>query len=252
MQFADINADMFTDIITVDRSRQRLIIHIFDATTSNYTQKTSFAVHDCRTIQNVAVGRSDRTLRLFITCEDLAKKTIVKMYDRNMNGELSQAPPEKRNLQVAPENDATGSPEAADGGSTPQKIVDKILKENHMVFKAGGNIKSIQFQEVPQILYLTKGSQPFVGDINGDYYDDVIFNNMDAKGPGGKLDVAIFNPETKKYDIGNFKDKMVDPNCGGLASPLAAAELTTPHSVSLVDFDGDCLSDLFLTVQDPE
>lgn len=98
MQFADINADMFTDIITVDKSRQRLIIHIFDATTSNYTQKTIFPVHDCRTIQNVAVGRSDRTLRLFITCEDLAKKTIVKMYDRNMNGELSQAPPEKRNL----------------------------------------------------------------------------------------------------------------------------------------------------------
>ena len=24
--------------------------------------------------------------------------------------------------------------------------------------------------------------------------------------------------------------------------------LTTPHSVSMVDFDGDCLSDLFLTV----
>jgi len=89
MQFADINADMFTDIITVDKSRTRLIIHFFDSTTSNYTQKKSIPVHDCRTIQNVAVGRSDRTLRLFITCEDLAKKTIVKMYDRNMNGELS-------------------------------------------------------------------------------------------------------------------------------------------------------------------
>lgn len=60
-------------------------------------------MHDCRTIQNVAVGRSDRTLRLFITCEDLAKKTIVKMYDRNMNDELTKAVPEKRNLQVAPD-----------------------------------------------------------------------------------------------------------------------------------------------------
>lgn len=121
-----------------------------------------------------------------------------------------------------------------------------------MVFKAGGNIKSITFVEVPQILYLTKGSQPFVGDINGDYYDDVIFNNKDAKGTGGKLNVAIFNPETRKYDISNFKETMVDQSCGGLASPLAAPELTTPHSVSMVDFDGDCLSDLFLTVQDPE
>jgi hypothetical protein len=98
MQFADINADMFTDIITVDKSRQRLIIHIFDATASNYTQKVSFVVHDCRTIQNVAVGRSDKTLRLFITCEDLARKTIVKMYDRNMNDELTKAAPDKRNL----------------------------------------------------------------------------------------------------------------------------------------------------------
>jgi hypothetical protein len=76
-------------------------------------------VRDCRTIQNVAVGRSDRTLRLFITCEDLARKTIVKMYDRNMNGELSQAAPEKRNLQVAPEKNEAGSPsDASDGGST--------------------------------------------------------------------------------------------------------------------------------------
>ena len=91
-----------------------------------------------------------------------------------------------------------------------------------MVFKAGGNIKSITFVEVPQILYLTKGSQPFVGDINGDYYDDVIFNNKDAKGTGGKVNVAIFNPETRKYDISNFKETMVDPTCGGLASPLAA------------------------------
>lgn len=101
---------------------------------------------------------------------------------------------------------------------------------------------------------MSKGSQPFVGDINGDYYDDVIFNNADAKtaGAGGKLNVAIFNPETKKYEIGNFKDTMVDPECGGLASPLAAAELTTPHSVSMVDFDGDCMADLFITVQDPD
>jgi len=170
-------------------------------------------VHDCRTIQNVAVGRSDRTLRLFITCEDLAKKTIVKMYDRNMNDELKKAAPEKRNLQVAPEKDEDKDTETPEP-SAAKNLVDKILKENHMVFKAGGNIKSLTFVEVPQILYLTKGSQPFVGDINGDYYDDVIFNNKDATA-GGKLNVAIFNPATRKYDIGNFKEQMVDPSCGG-------------------------------------
>lgn len=90
MQFADVNADMFTDIITVDKARTSVIIHIFDTTSSKYLPRTSFKVRDCALIQNVAVGRSDRTLRLFITCEDLAKKTILRMYDRNMNGELSQ------------------------------------------------------------------------------------------------------------------------------------------------------------------
>jgi len=42
MLFADINADMFSDIITVDSSRKIIIVHIFDPITSNYTQKVSF------------------------------------------------------------------------------------------------------------------------------------------------------------------------------------------------------------------
>ena len=37
MLFADINADMFSDVITVDETRKKLIIHIFDPLTSNYT-----------------------------------------------------------------------------------------------------------------------------------------------------------------------------------------------------------------------
>jgi hypothetical protein len=47
---------------------------------------------------------------------------------------------------------------------------------------------------------------------------------------------------------------MIDPDCdgvnGGLQSQLKEPKLTNPHSVSMVDFDGDCLSDLFMTVQD--
>lgn len=96
---------------------------------------------------------------------------------------------------------------------------------------------------------MTPQSQPFVGDINGDQIDDLIFNNADAT-QGGKLNVAIFNVVSGKYDISNFYDTMVDPSCGGVKSQLSEPELTTPHSVSMVDFDGDCLSDLFMTVQD--
>jgi len=41
---------------------------------------------------------------------------------------------------------------------------------------------------------------------------------------------------------------MVDTTCGGVQSAVSNPELTTPHSVSMLDFDGDCMSDLFLTV----
>jgi hypothetical protein len=67
--------------------------------------------------------------------------------------------------------------------------------------------------------------------------------------------VALFNPETGKYDIGNFRELMVDQECGGQStrkSLIESPELTTPHSVSMIDFDGDCLSDLFMTVQEQD
>ena len=80
---------MFTDIIATDKSRKKIIIHIFDSTSSNYTQKVQFKPNECETITAVAVGRSAKTLRLFVTCYDGTHKTIMRMYDRNMNDELT-------------------------------------------------------------------------------------------------------------------------------------------------------------------
>lgn len=37
MQFADINSDMFTDILTVDKDFKTIIIHIFDSVTNNFS-----------------------------------------------------------------------------------------------------------------------------------------------------------------------------------------------------------------------
>ena len=37
---------------------------------------------------------------------------------------------------------------------------------------------------------------------------------------------------------------------GCLNKKSTSRRLTTPHSVSMIDFDGDCMSDLFLTVND--
>ena len=88
-------------------------------------------------------------------------------------------------------------------------------------------------------------SQPFIGDLNGDYYDDILFNNY---GNSTRLSVALLNKTSGEYDIGGFREKMVDPNCGGVESQIDDPVLTNPHSVALIDFDADCMSDLFLTV----
>ena len=50
---------------------------------------------------------------------------------------------------------------------------------------------------------------------------------------------------------------MIDKqSCAGSpASSLVNPVLSAPHSVSMVDFDGDCMADLFLTLEeagDPE
>lgn len=36
MQLTDIDADMFTDIIALDKTRKKIIIHLFDSANSNY------------------------------------------------------------------------------------------------------------------------------------------------------------------------------------------------------------------------
>ena len=35
----------------------------------------------------------------------------------------------------------------------------------------------------------------------------------------------------------------------GCLSPLASKSLTKPHSTAMIDFDGDCMTDLFVTVK---
>lgn len=49
----------------------------------------------------------------------------------------------------------------------------------------------------------------------------MIFNNCDenvANYEFGKMQVAMYNKDNHVYDVGMFKDQMVDPSCGGLDS----------------------------------
>ena len=87
---------MFTDIIALNKARNKIIFHLFDPVLSNYSQKTTLKPADCEKITNVAVGRSSETMRLFITCLDASSKTLIKMYDRNLNGELEEIKNKRR------------------------------------------------------------------------------------------------------------------------------------------------------------
>ena len=136
---------MFTDIIALNKARNAIIIHLFDPVSSNYSQKISFKPSDCEKITNVAVGRGADTLRLFVTCVEAFGKTVLQMYDRNLNGEISER---KRNLGEAV------TQEIKDEG---KKIYNEMMGDNHMVFKSG-NIKTLNFIQVPAKLQLTSGS----------------------------------------------------------------------------------------------
>ena len=91
MQFADMNGDLHTDILAVDRARKNVIIHIYDPEFKNYTQKFFFKPSEgCEKITNLAVGSAMQSLRLFVTCIDQGKRTILTMYDRNLNNEYER------------------------------------------------------------------------------------------------------------------------------------------------------------------
>ena len=82
--------------------------------------------------------------------------------------------------------------------------------------------------------------------------DDVLFNNQDnvaSTSQNGKLNVALYNLENNKYDVGNFHELMVDPECGGVQRMIEDPELKTSYSAAILDFDINCMADLFLTVQ---
>ena len=157
-----------------------LIVHIFDPFTSNYTQKMSFKPTECQTITNVAVGRSTSTLRLFVTCLDTNRKTALRLYDRNMNGEITM-PSQEAKEDAAPQEPPvvvvkTTKPKAKGGkrdlaaeepkeaGDVQEnikktfekakteggKIIDEMILQNHMVYKTG-NMKTLVFLETPHV-----------------------------------------------------------------------------------------------------
>lgn len=193
MVFADMNADKYTDLLMVDAQSQKDIsIYTFNPRLSLFEFYQSFTPQDCRSISNIAVGRSFKHLRLFITCQpqtgDVAK---LAFYDY----------------------------EASKG------LFSKVKFEIEMAPK----------------------SQPFIADFNGDFLQDVMFNTVE----GTAMQVAYQDKETGHFKIKPFQSSMLvqDETVGCISKTIPSAILSTPHSASMIDLDGDCISDLFLTVQ---
>ena len=60
------------------------------------------------------------------------------------------------------------------------------------------------------------------------------------------------NSDPNSFMVTEFSQSLLvtDQTEGCMQTTQKYSRLTTPHSVTQIDFDGDCISDLFLTIED--
>lgn len=69
MVFADLNADKYTDVITIDAESQRAFsIFLFNKQNLTFDFWRQIQPSSCSKVTNIVVGRSFTSLRLFVTC----------------------------------------------------------------------------------------------------------------------------------------------------------------------------------------
>mmetsp|Transcript_1471 Transcript_1471/g.987 ORF Transcript_1471/g.987 Transcript_1471/m.987 type:complete len:294 (-) Transcript_1471:919-1800(-) len=89
-------------------------------------------------------------------------------------------------------------------------------------------------------------SQPFITDLDGDLTNEYLVNSI-----SGGLTLVTFNISAGTLKEDDFYSNYVilpsdDPAC---LQPNQNDVMSIPHSSSILDFDGDCQPDLFLTKQ---
>lgn len=106
------------------------------------------------------------------------------------------------------------------------------------------------FDELKTFLKIESKSHPFIVDLNGDFTDDVMYTDTSSNKIKIAYQAVVDGEET--FVIRDFYDaipmKTLEPDC--ITKTIPNARMTSPHSMSLIDLDGDCMSDLFLTVED--
>jgi hypothetical protein len=92
---------------------------------------------------------------------------------------------------------------------------------------------------------LMENTQPFVLDINGDYYNDIVYSNKN-----NERVVAIYSIDEDEFHINSFSD-FISPPCNTDESFTAARRpLAIPHSSGYLDLNKDLLSDIFIVSED--
>ena len=111
--------------------------------------------------------------------------------------------------------------------------------------------KAVDFIEQSVMIPIEAGSQPFISDLNGDFLEDVLYSEAL---PPHKLKVALQSRNPEEFLIRDFDQAMLvtdeTEGCLQRSSSQGVKKLSIPHTAAQIDFDGDCLSDLFITVQD--
>ncbi|CDW73884.1 UNKNOWN [Stylonychia lemnae] len=105
--------------------------------------------------------------------------------------------------------------------------------------------KYVDFEEQKMQIPIESGSQPFIADLNGDYLEDIIYTDVNHD-----IKVAFQKRNPAELFVTDFDQALLvtDETEGCLQKKNVKRKLSVPHSTSLIDFDGDCLSDLFITV----
>lgn len=105
------------------------------------------------------------------------------------------------------------------------------------------------YNELKTFLTIETDSHPFIADLNGDFLEDVMFTSEN-----GSIKVAFqaVSGGEETIVVRDFDSaiQMAKPESDCIQRSSSSVRLTSPHSVALIDLDGDCMSDLFLTVED--
>jgi integrin alpha FG-GAP repeat containing protein 1 len=114
-----------------------------------------------------------------------------------------------------------------------------IVTSNEMQFYVSNESLNFSFAISIPIMNMT---QPLVLDIDGDYFNDIIYNNATTE----ERMVAIYNTSSDNYSYIEF-NAFVDDSClTDDIMKISKRKLSTPHSSAFIDFDGDLYSDLML------